>query len=80
MSRPVPAILLATALLLLPGAAGACSVCFSATEENRIAFIATTVFLSVLPLSLLGGIGWWLRRRVLEMEREHDTARERQAS
>jgi len=62
-------------VLLSPDAAHACSVCFSTTEENRWAFIGTTVFMSVLPLGLLLGIGAWLRRKVLEMEHEHETAR-----
>jgi hypothetical protein len=62
-------------VLLLPGAAEACSVCFSTTEENRFAFLATTIFLSVLPLGILLAIGTWLRRQVLEAERRHEQAR-----
>ena len=42
----------------------ACAVCFTATEENRIAFIATTVFLTFLPLLIIGGVIWWLREKV----------------
>jgi hypothetical protein len=61
--------------LLVPGAAEACSVCFSTTEENRFAFLATTIFLSVLPLGILFAVGTWLRRQVLESERRHDAAR-----
>lgn len=74
MSRGTLATVFALTLLV-PGAAEACSVCFSTTEENRWAFIGTTVFLSVLPLGILFGIGTWLRRKVLEMEREHEAAR-----
>lgn len=76
MSRATAALLLAV-LLVLPGAAQACSVCFSTTEENQWAFIATTVFLSVAPLAMLFGVGSWLRRKVLEAERRHDVARRR---
>jgi len=67
---------LALALVALAaGDAHACSVCFSTTEENRWAFIGTTVFLSVMPVGILLGIGVWLRRRVLEMERRADAVR-----
>lgn len=58
-----------------PGTAAACSVCFSTTEENRFAFIATTLFLSAAPLALLFGIASWLKRRVIESERQHEAAR-----
>lgn len=68
-------VALAAALLALPGAAEACSVCFSTTEENRMAFLVTTGLLSVLPLSILGGVGFWLRRHLRELERHHDAAR-----
>ncbi len=58
------------ALGLLPEAAEACSVCFSATEQNRTAFIVTTVFLSVLPLAMVGGGIVWLRMRIRRLARE----------
>ena len=75
--RPGQALLALAFLLVLlaPGYADACSVCFSTSEENRWAFIGTTVFMSILPLGLLLGIGAWLRRKVLAMEQEHETAR-----
>ncbi len=54
-----------------PQAARACAVCTSGTEdENRLAFILTTVFLSALPLLMVGGLAWWLRRRARELERD----------
>jgi len=74
VSRALPVL----ALLLVAFAAGdahACSVCFSTTEENRWAFIGTTVFMSVLPVGILVAIGAWLRRKVLEMERRADAVR-----
>ena len=74
MSR-VPFTIALAFVCLVPGAAEACSVCFSTTEENRWAFITTTVFLSILPLGILFGIGTWLRRQILEMERQHEKAR-----
>jgi len=59
------------ALLLLwwPGVASACAVCFSGrSDETRTAFLVSTVFLTFLPLILLGGVVWWLRRRHQELE------------
>lgn len=57
-------------ILLAPDAALACPVCFSGREENRLAFILTTVFLTVLPLATIGGAVLWLRARWRELERE----------
>lgn len=66
MTRPLDRLLgLAIALAVLaPRAAGACSVCMTGRDdETRAAFLATTALLSVLPLALIGGFVWWLRRR-----------------
>jgi hypothetical protein len=41
----------------------ACPSCASPLEENRQAFVDTTVFLTVLPLMMVGGFVWWLRRQ-----------------
>ena len=46
---------------LAPAIARACPVCFDANEANRTAFIATTIFLSLLPLSMFAGIVLWIR-------------------
>lgn len=59
------------ALLLLATDAQACSVCFSGNEETRTAFIVTTAFLSLLPLSLIGGIVYWLVKRIRAHEGEN---------
>jgi len=65
----VRAALLATFLLLAPRASFACAVCMSGREEaSKWAFIATTVGLSLLPLGLIGGTVWWIRRRLRELE------------
>jgi hypothetical protein len=65
----VAALLAALLLLAAPEAAQACSVCSAAeTDSVREAFLVTTVLLSVLPLLLVGGFAWWLRRRVRELE------------
>lgn len=53
---------------LLPEAAAACPVCFDPREENRLAFLGTTIFLSLLPLGMVFGAGMWLRKRSQGME------------
>ena len=53
--------LLALVATLTPSVARACPVCFDANEENRWAFIVTTVLLSTLPLVMVGGIALWIR-------------------
>jgi hypothetical protein len=55
-------------LVVLPDAAQACAVCFDASDENRRAFLATTAFLSLLPLGMVGGVGLWIRKRSREMD------------
>ena len=61
---PVIAVL----VLFTPQAALACAVCSSGKEEaNRIAFAVTAAALSVLPLLMLGGLLWWVRRRAREI-------------
>jgi len=55
-------------LLVLPEVVAACPVCFDPREENRLAFIATTAFLSLLPLGMVAGAGLWLRRRVRTLD------------
>jgi hypothetical protein len=46
----------------------ACPSCASPLEENRQAFVDTTVFLTVVPLMMMGGFIWWLRRRMRAMD------------
>jgi hypothetical protein len=75
-ARSCAVVLVGIGWTLLPEVAEACSVCFSTTEENRWAFLATTVFMSVAPLAILLGIGSWLRHKVLESERRHEDARQ----
>ena len=41
----------------------ACTVCGYTTGESRIAFIATTVFLTVLPLAFIAGVVYFLVRK-----------------
>jgi hypothetical protein len=67
MSRNwIPLVVLAL-LVALPEVAHACPVCFDPREENRLAFLATTIFMSLAPLGMVGGIGLWLRKRAREL-------------
>ena len=54
-------------LLVFPDIAYACPVCFDPRDENRVAFLATTIFMSLFPLSMVGGVGLWLRQRAREL-------------
>jgi hypothetical protein len=62
--------LITTALLLLPSVSHACAVCFSATDQNRMAFIETTVLMSLLPLGMIGGVVYYYRRKSRQMAEE----------
>ena len=53
-----------------PEALHACPVCFDRDDEARIAFLATTGLLTLLPLGLVVGTGVWLRRRMRERRDE----------
>lgn len=74
VARRGPVVALAVLILLasLPDVASACPVCFDSSDENRMAFLGTTVFLSLLPLGMVAGAGLWIRKRF----RELDTAAE----
>lgn len=58
------ALLCAVGLLALsPDLAYACPVCFDRDDEARLAFLATTGLLTLLPLGMVGGVMMWLRKR-----------------
>ena len=40
--------------------AWACAVCGSQDEKSAGAYLAMTIFLSLLPLSLIGGVGYMI--------------------
>ena len=64
---------LALALLaVFPDVAHACPVCFDRDDEARIAFLATTGLLTLVPLGLVAGTGIWLRRRAREIAEEEE--------
>ena len=54
--------------------AGACPSCASPLEENRQAFVDTTIFLTVVPLMMMGGFIWWLRRKIREIDEAPEIA------
>jgi len=63
------ASVIALAIVLSPQFASACSVCMTGKDdETRFAFIAMTAFLTFLPMGLIGGFVWWLRRRAFAMQ------------
>ncbi len=74
MSRRLAALAGAAApglALLLPRAAAACAVCTSGREdETQLAFLLTTIFMSILPLAIVGGGVWWLVRRSRQLNAE----------
>ncbi len=65
----VPVAVLAL-LAAFPGAAAACPVCFDRDDEARVAFLATTGLLTLLPLGMVGGVLAWLRKRARSAEEE----------
>ena len=70
------AALVVSILLLAPRVGEACAVCMSGREEaSQWAFIGTTVVLSLLPLGLVGGVVFWIRRRLRQLEAEESRRR-----
>ena len=76
-------------LVLAPRIALACPVCMGGRDDaTRAAFLLTTLFLTVLPLILIGGVVWWLTRRARTLEQQRsggasprlDPARTRRAT
>lgn len=61
-----------------PDTLHACPVCFDRDDEARIAFLATTGLLTLLPLGLVFGTGAWLRRRAREIAEEERREGERE--
>ena len=41
----------------------ACSVCGYASEESQSAFILTTALLSFAPLTFIGAVAWYLKKK-----------------
>ena len=63
------AVIVAAAVALGPELASACAVCSAGRdEENQFAFLLMTIFMSLTPLLLIGGLVYWIRRRYLAAE------------
>ena len=69
MNRGV-ALIVGLLVLVATEPAFACAVCFDANEESRGAFLGTTILLSLLPLGLIGGFAWFIRRRARQLAAE----------
>jgi len=65
--RWIPGVVLMLGVLA-PQISEACAVCFSGRDENRLAFILTTILLTALPLIMIGGMLLWLRRRSVRQQ------------
>ncbi len=50
----------------------ACAVCFSAKEGARGAFYITTAVLTFLPLALISGVIFWLKKKLKAQESEEE--------
>lgn len=48
---------------LATGAAQACPVCMLADPKTSGTYLGMTLMMSALPLALLGGLIYWLKRR-----------------
>jgi hypothetical protein len=75
VTRIRPLVLALIALAAIPEVGHACPMCFDGPGETRQAFLATTAFLTLLPLGLVAGAGAWLRskaRRAESMESSAD--------
>ena len=48
--------------VLLPAVSQACPMCFTGSERSRIAIFRMTIFMSLLPLGMIGTGVLWLRR------------------
>lgn len=65
------ALLLGMVILIAPGLASACDGCLAAQSDSvQRAFIVASAFISVLPLAMVGGGVWWLRRRAQKLAAE----------
>ncbi len=63
-------LLAVTVLVALPALAVACPVCGVATEDNKMAYLAMTIMMSLLPLAGMGGVAWWVWRRSRALDSE----------
>lgn len=66
---------LVTSVLATPRLAEACAVCTAGREEeNQLAYLLTTIFMSLLPLLAVGTLIFVLWRRIRKLEAERGEA------
>lgn len=65
--KPVLSTVAFALVVLTPSFAFACPGCFSGNDANRIAYFTTFVILTVLPLAMVGGLLYYLRKRAREL-------------
>ncbi len=70
MKRRWIPLIVTYALLVLPSAALACSVCFDPRDKSRAAYVLSTILLTSSPLAIVGGAGVWLRKRYTRIQHE----------
>lgn len=61
---------LAVVAALVSGAALACPVCGVPLEQGQGAYLFMTPIMSLLPLALMGGVVFWIFRRVRNADRD----------
>lgn len=76
--RKAAFVALAWLLVQLPSVARACAVCTAGRdEENQLAFLLSTIFMSALPLLAVGTLVFVIWRRLRKLEDELRTAQAR---
>lgn len=73
MTRKLEVLALAGAFALVkPLEAAACPLCIAAQDESvQVAYALASAFMTFLPLGLIGGLVFWLRRRVRQLDAEN---------
>lgn len=62
-------LLLAMLLALVPRAALGCAVCGFGAGDSQLAYLITTGIMTFVPLLFMGGVFYYLHRRI---SRSHD--------
>lgn len=70
MTSPTTTRFFAVAAALFSGAALACPVCGVPLEQGQGAYLFMTPIMSLLPLALMGGVVFWIFRRVRNADRD----------
>lgn len=66
LASSLPLLLAGLAMFVAntPSVAHACPMCFAGGEQNQDAFLFGSIFLMVVPVLSLGGLGFWAYRRL----------------